>query len=85
MTQPRRINYLNNKDILKEIHRSKLTYCYVQDEMFANPDIIVDSIDEINADTIATAKKNKANKLAAERYQEAIAAGGWEKNKKPKP
>ena len=84
MTQPRRINYLNNKDILKEIHRSKLTYCYVQDEMFANPDIIVNSIDEINADTIATAKKNKANKLAAERYQEAIAAGGWEKNKKPK-
>jgi len=79
MSQPRRVNYLNNKDILKEIHKSKLTYCYVQDEMFANQDIIVNSLEEIDADTIATAKKNKASKLATERYQAAIAAGGWEK------
>lgn len=84
MSQPRRVNYLNNKDILKEIHKSKLTYCYVQDELFANQDIIINSLEEIDADTIAAAKKNKASKLATERYQAAIAAGGWEKNKKPK-
>ena len=25
--QPKKVNYLNNRDILKEIHRSKNTYC----------------------------------------------------------
>ena len=30
---PKKINYLNNKDILKEIHKSKVTYCW-----FARPD-----------------------------------------------
>jgi hypothetical protein len=84
MTQPRKVNYLNNKDILKEIHKSKLTYCYVQDDRFANQDIIVNSLEEINSAVIATAKQNRASKLGAERYQQAIAAGGWEKNKKPK-
>ena len=29
MAQPKKVNYLNNKDILKEIHKSKMTYCYV--------------------------------------------------------
>ena len=47
MTQPRRVNYLNNKDILKEIHKSKLTYCYIQDDKFANVDLIVDSVKKI--------------------------------------
>ena len=48
MTQPRRVNYLNNKDILKEIHKSKLTYCYVADDEFANVDLIVESVKKIN-------------------------------------
>lgn len=84
MAQQRKVNYLNNKDILKAIHSSKLTYCYVQDDMFANYDIIVNDVTEINAVVIEQAKKNKASRISTERYQEAIAKGDWEKNKRPK-
>ena len=34
-------NYLNNKDILKEIHKSKLTYCWFASPEDSNYDIIV--------------------------------------------
>jgi hypothetical protein len=36
-----RINYLNNKDILKEIHKSKTTYCYFVKDEYADYDIIL--------------------------------------------
>ena len=34
MAQPKKVNYLNNKDILKEIHKSKMTYCWLADEKY---------------------------------------------------
>ena len=46
--QPKKVNYLNNKDILKQIHASKMSYCYVQDDMYMNPDIILMDVKEIN-------------------------------------
>ena len=48
MTQPKKVNYLNNKDILTQIHQSKMTYCYVQDDRYNAPDIIVESVKKIN-------------------------------------
>lgn len=36
------INYLNNKDILKEIHESKTSYCYFSDPSYHRYDIIID-------------------------------------------
>jgi hypothetical protein len=36
------VNYLNNKDILKEIHESKNTYCYFQKQEYNKYDFIVD-------------------------------------------
>ena len=36
----RRINYLNNKDILKEIHKSKSTFCSYTEDSYADYDII---------------------------------------------
>ena len=40
-------NYLNNKDILKEIHKSKTTYCsYLQPE-YSEYDVIVNHVNEI--------------------------------------
>ena len=36
------VNYLNNKDILKEIHESKTTYCYFSKPEYHRYDFIVD-------------------------------------------
>ena len=66
----KRKNYLNNKDLLKEIHKSKGSYCsYIADgdDRF---DIILPNISKINIRTIAEAKRNRANRLAKQAYEE---------------
>jgi len=64
-------NYLNNRDILKEIHKSKLTYC-----SFATPedgyyDIILPSVDKINKKNIAEGRKLRAERLGRAAYDAA--------------
>ena len=71
----RKRNYLNNKDLLLEIHRSKNTFnSYVAPE-YADFDIILLSVDAINIRTIAEAKRNKAKKLSTEDYEARKTAG----------
>lgn len=41
----RPINYLNNKDILKEIHTSKNSYCYFTEPEYNRYDLIIDMPD----------------------------------------
>jgi len=60
---PRRVNYLNNRDILKEIHKSKSTYCSFLEKEYAQYDIIVLSVDKINQRTVAEARRNKADRI----------------------
>jgi hypothetical protein len=67
------VNYLNNKDMLKEIHASKNTYCSFAKPEYHQYDIIVESGDntDLNAnlevatreETILQAKKNRAARL----------------------
>jgi len=71
----RKKNYLNNKDILKEIHRSKNTYNSYVEKDYALYDIILPSIDKINIRTIAEAKRNKAKRLSTEDYETRKEAG----------
>ena len=66
------VNYLNNKDILKEINKSKLTYCYLQDEKYSNYDVIVKNINDIGDSVIAEARANKAQKIQSEGYAAAM-------------
>lgn len=68
-------NYLNNKDILAEIHKSKNTYCSYVDEAYSDYDIILTSTDKINVRTIAEAKRNKAKKQTLQTYEERRLAG----------
>lgn len=71
----RKQNYLNNKDILKEIHRSKNTFNSFTDPEYANYDIILPSIDKINIRTIAEAKRAKAKRLSTAEYERRKIAG----------
>ena len=72
----RRKKYLNNKDLLKEIHKSKNSYSsYVDDEADHQYDIILPSLDRVNMRTAAQAKRNRADRLAKQAYEDAIEQG----------
>ena len=73
MAQPKKVNYLNNKDILKEIHKSKMTYCYVADEKYANFDVILEDVKKINRNSIKVARENRAAQIQSAGYQAAMA------------
>lgn len=68
-------NYLNNKDLLKEIHRSKNTYCCYQSPRAADYDIIVHSLDKITPETVAIGRSNRAERLAKLALDEAVSRG----------
>jgi hypothetical protein len=63
---PRKVNYLNNRDILKEIYKSKNTYCSFLEKEYAQYDIILPSVDKINQRSIAEARRNKADRIKKE-------------------
>jgi len=64
-----KINYLNNKDMLLEIHRSKSSYCSFTDPKYHQYDLIVPSLDKINIRTVAEAKRNQAKRIGDAEYQ----------------
>jgi len=57
----KKVNYLNNKDILLEIHKSKSAFSSYTESTFHQYDIILPTIDKINIRTIAEAKRIKQN------------------------
>ena len=71
----KRVKYLNNRDLLAQIHASKNTYCsYVSDDD-SQYDLRVPSLKKLNASAIAQARKAKAKRLTQEAWEEAKAAG----------
>lgn len=64
---PGKTNYLNNRDLLKQIHLSKNTYCSFRDPGLDHQyDIILSSVDRINQRTIAEARRNRADRIKRE-------------------
>ena len=60
-------NYLNNRDILKEIHLSKKNYCsYINPDLDHQYDIILPSVSKINQKTTAEARRNRADRIKRE-------------------
>lgn len=60
-------NYLNNRDILKQIHLSKNTYCSYLDPVNDHQyDIILPTLEKINQRTIAEARRNRADRIKRE-------------------
>jgi hypothetical protein len=71
----RKRNYLNNRDLLREICTSKNSFCsYVSDDDMLY-DIILPSLDKINKNTISEAKKNRADRIAKLNFEVAAENG----------
>ena len=71
----RKVNYLNNRDLLSEIHKSKNTFCSYTDDAFNQFDIILPGIDKINIRTTAEAKRNRAKRMGQKDYETRKANG----------
>ena len=71
----RKRNYLSNKDLLAEIHKSKNTYNSFTSTAYAHFDIILPDVEKINIRTIAEAKRNKSKRLSSEAYEQRKMAG----------
>ena len=72
----KKVNYLNNKELLKEIHKSKMSFCWTMDQEYHRFDAIVRPDESITEDIVSEAKQNRANEIAAERH--AVALEAWE-------
>jgi hypothetical protein len=71
----KRVKYLNNRDLLAQIHASKNTYCSYVTPEGADYDIIVPNLKKINTRSIAEAKKARAKRMTQEAWEQAKNAG----------
>ena len=71
----KRVKYLNNRDLLAQIHASKNTYCSYVNKEDSQYDIIVPNLKKINANAIAQARKARSKRLTQQAWEEAKASG----------
>jgi len=71
----KRVKYLNNRDLLAQIHASKNTYCSYVESEDSRYDLIVPNLKKINAIAIAQARKNKSKRLTQDAWQQAKDSG----------
>lgn len=64
-----RVNYLNNRDIMLEIHKSKTSFSSFSKPEFHQYDIILRDINDINDETLEEARKNRAKRLSLQDYE----------------
>jgi len=64
----RKIKYLNNRDLLLEIHRSKCTFSSFTKSEYSQYDIILTDLTKVNIRTLAEAKRNRAKRLGLEAF-----------------
>jgi hypothetical protein len=63
----KKVIYLNNRDLLKQIHLSKNTYCSYLDPVKDHQyDMILPSLSKINQRTVAEARRNRADRIKKE-------------------
>ena len=74
-TTGRKSKYLNNRDLLLQIHKSKATYGSYISKHAENHDIILPNLDKINIRTVADAKRNRAKRLGYLEWAKQKAAG----------
>jgi hypothetical protein len=70
-----KVNYLNNKDLLEEIHKSKSSYSSFVKPEYHEYHLILANVSNINTDTIIEAKAVKAKKMAVMAYEQKKLSG----------
>jgi hypothetical protein len=71
----RKQKYLNNKDLLAEIHKSKASFSSYTSKDYIQHDIILPNLDKINVRTIAEAKRARAKRMGLLAFAQARLAG----------
>jgi len=71
----RKVKYLNNRDLLAEIHRSKCSFSSFLKPEYSQHDIILTNLDKINIRTIADAKRAQAKRIGIAAFAAARASG----------
>lgn len=67
-----RNKYLNNKELLKEIHKSKVSYSEFTEPHYHRFDAIVEDYDDLFLpETLQVAQEAKAKRIAAENFEKA--------------
>jgi len=80
-----RNKYLNNKELLKEIHRSKCSFSEFTEPHYHQFDAVVECYDDLwLPETLEAAKEFKAKRLSAEAYETAIAEYDGPVSNKPR-
>lgn len=70
----KKINYLNNKDMLKEIHRSKISFCEFTDKKYSDYDVIVEKLEEIYLPEVQEkGKATRAQRMGVTAFEAALA------------
>ena len=67
----RKVRYLNNRDLLAEIHRSKNSFSSFTSPEYSQHDIILTNLDKVNIRTVAEAKRNRAKRLGLIAFNKA--------------
>ncbi|MGL6051363.1 MAG: hypothetical protein ACRC16_15475 [Aeromonas salmonicida] len=69
-----KVNYLSNRELLKEIHRSKTSYCEFIDPEYHQYDIIVNDVAEIfDPDVQQQAQADRNHRIATDNFYQASA------------
>lgn len=71
----KKVKYLNNRDLLAEIHKSKCSFSSFEKPEYSQHDIILPNLEKINIRTVAEAKRNRAKRLGLEIFAQARANG----------
>jgi len=71
----KKVKYLNNRDLLAEIHKSKCSFSSYTKPEYQQHDIILTSLDKVNIRTIAEAKRNRAKRQGILAFGAARIAG----------
>lgn len=75
LSSQKKVKYLNNRDLLSEIHKSKCSFSSFTKPEYQSYDIILPSLDKVNIRTIAEAKRNRAKRIGIETFVKARDSG----------